>query len=196
MKKQIILIHGGDSFKTYDEYINSLKNWEVSIEKFHLRHDWKTTLQQMLGDNYDVFSPQMPNKSNAKYKEWKIWFERMFPFINNDIILIGHSLGGMFLVKYLSENKFPKKIKSLHLVAPPHNKTADIGDFRIPESLLKVVRQAVNIFLYQSKDDLVVPFSELAEFEKQLPNAKVQIFKNRGHFNQDEFPELITNIKS
>lgn len=196
MKKQIILIHGGDSFKTYDEYIDSLKNWEISIEKFRPRHDWKTTLQEALGDSFDVFAPQMPNKFNAKYLEWKIWFERMFPFLNDDIILVGHSLGAMFLAKYLSENDFPKMIKALHLVAPPHNQTAEIADFRLPKSLDKVAEQSSKIFLYHSKDDPVVPFAELAEFQKQLPFAKAQIFNDRGHFNQDKFPELISDILS
>lgn len=196
MKRQIILIHGGDFFKTYDEYIDSLKNWKISIEKFRPRHDWKTTLQEALGDSFDVLAPQMPNKFNAKYLEWKIWFERMFLFLNDDIILVGHSLGAMFLAKYLSENDFPKKIKALYLVAPPHNQTAEIADFRLPKSLEKVAKQSSKIFLYHSKDDPVVPFTELAEFQKQLPSAKAQIFNDRGHFNQDKFPELISDILS
>lgn len=195
MKQQVIVIHGGDSFTTYEEFINSLKTWEVSQDKFRQRHDWKTSLQASLGEDFDVFTPQMPNKFNAKYIEWKIWFERMFPFVSDNVILIGHSLGAMFLVKYLAENNFPKKIKSLHLVATPHNKTADCEDFRIPDSLSKVEEQVKHIFLYQSKDDPIVPFSELAVFEKELPKAKAQVFKDRGHFNQDEFLELLADIK-
>ncbi|MFA7243762.1 MAG: alpha/beta fold hydrolase [Patescibacteria group bacterium] len=195
-KKQVVVMHGGDSFKTYEDYLNSLKTWEVRPEKFKTRYDWKISLQSVLGDDFEVFNPQMPNKYDAKYKEWKIWFERMFPFLNDDVVLIGHSLGGMFLAKYLAENDFPKKIKSLHLVAPPHNNTADCEDFRLPDSLSNIEKQAKNIFLYQSKDDPIVPYSELAVFEKQLPSAKSQVFEDRGHFNQDEFPELIGDIKS
>jgi hypothetical protein len=32
--------------------------------------------------------------------------------------LVGHSLGAMFLTKYLAENEFPIQISQLHLVAP------------------------------------------------------------------------------
>jgi hypothetical protein len=196
MKKQIIVIHGGDSFKTYEEYISSLKNWEVTIDSFRPRKDWKTTLSQKLGEEYDVLVPQMPNKSNAKYKEWKIWFERIFPFFNNNIVLVGHSLGGMFLAKYLAENDFPKQIKGLFLIAPPHNRTADVSDFLLPKSLVRIKKRVKNIFLYFSKDDPVVPFSELKEFKKQLPDAKVFVFKDRGHFKQEKFPELLLQLKS
>ncbi|TSC91414.1 MAG: hypothetical protein CEN90_543 [Parcubacteria group bacterium Licking1014_17] len=195
MAKQIIVIQGGDSFNTYKEYISSLKNWEVTIDKFRHYKDWKVTLPQKLGKSYDVLMPRMPNKTNARYEEWKIWFERMFPFLNGEVILIGHSLGGMFLAKYLAENDFPKRIKKLFLIASPHNRTEDIGDFLLPKSLKKISEQTKNIYLFHSKDDPSVPFSELAAFRKQLPKAKAIIFKDRGHFNQKEFPELIRLIK-
>ncbi|MCX6811405.1 MAG: alpha/beta fold hydrolase [Candidatus Berkelbacteria bacterium] len=196
MKKQIIVIHGGDSFKTYKEYLNSLKNWEVKIDYFRPRKDWKTTLQDELGEKFDVLLPRMPNKSNAKFIEWKIWFERMFPFLNKEVILIGHSLGGMFLAKYLSENDFPKHIKQLHLVAAPHNKTGDIADFLIPKSLNRLSKQAENIYFYYSQDDRIVPITEMKEYKKQLPNAQFFIFKDRGHFKQEKFPELIKLLKT
>ena len=61
--------------------------------------------------------PSMPNKQNAAYDEWSIWFEKYFAYLKDDVILIGWSLGGMFLAKYLSDKPFPVKIKSLFLLA-------------------------------------------------------------------------------
>jgi hypothetical protein len=51
----------------------------------------------------------MPNPMNARYNEWKILFKKIVLLLDDNVILIGHSLGAIFLVKYLSENKFPKK---------------------------------------------------------------------------------------
>ena len=65
----------------------------------------------------------MPLQENAKYNDWKIFFERYIPFLRNNVILIGASLGGIFLAKYLSENKFPKKILSTYLICPPFDNT-------------------------------------------------------------------------
>jgi hypothetical protein len=193
--KQIIVIHGGDSFKKYENYLNYLKTREVTLEKFKLRSDWKTTLQERLEGDYEIIFPEMPNKTNAKYREWKIWFERMLPLLKNSSILIGHSLGAMFLIKYLAKNNFPKKITQLHLIAPPHNQTEDVEDFFVPDSLENISKQANDIYLYFSKDDPSVPFSEMERYKKQLLRAKFIIFEDRGHFKQQELPELIKNIK-
>lgn len=197
MKQQIIVIHGGDSFNSYEEYISALKTWPVKRETFLPRkNDWKDDLQISLGKNYEILQPRMPNKQNSRFIEWKIWFERMFPFLDQKVILVGHSLGGMFLAKYLAENKFPKQIIQLHLVAAPHNRTADIGDFTIPNDLSGISKQSKIIYLYQSKDDPIVDFSELGVWQESLRLAKSLVFEDRGHFVQESLPELIENIES
>src|SRR3989344_3476169 len=107
---QVWVIHGGDAFASYDEYLEHLKNWEIDINRLRGTDDWKSTLSNHLGSGYDVFRPSMPNSRNAKYIEWKIWFDKFVPFMEDGIVLVGHSLGGLFLAKYLSEEQLPKKI--------------------------------------------------------------------------------------
>jgi len=141
----------------------------------------------------------MPNKTNARYKEWKLWFERVIPFIKKDVILIGHSLGGIFLAKYLSENTFPVKIKATILVAAPfddEDSGESLSDFKLPPSLKKFSEQSGKIYLIQSKDDPVVLFGELEKYKQALPEAKTLTFKDREHFNQEAFPELIQLIRT
>ena len=53
-----------------------------------------------------------------------------------------------------------------------------------------------NIYLYHSKDDDIVSFENSQKFSKYLPIEKFEIFENRGHLNQETFPELLENIKS
>ena len=196
MKKQVVVIHGGDSFDSYEKYLKALKNWEVTVEWFQPREeDWKDSLPSDLGENFEVLAPRMPNKQNARYAEWKIWFERMLPFIQGGVILVGHSLGGIFLAKYLSENDFPNKISGLFLVAAPHSKTPDIGEFKLSGSLEKITKQCGNIHLYQSRDDQVVTFDEVKKYKKDLPGAELRIFEDRGHFKQEHFPEIVEDIK-
>lgn len=196
MKKQVVVIHGGDSFDTYEKYLEALKNWEVTVEWFQPRkEDWKDSLPSDLGEGYEILAPRMPNKQNARYAEWQIWFERMLPYIRDNVILVGHSLGGIFLAKYLSEKDFPNKISGLFLVAAPHNGTEDIGDFALSHKLESVAKQCENIHLFQSKDDPVVALSEVEKYQKDLPNAKTHIFEDRGHFKQEHFPEIVEEIK-
>lgn len=197
-KQQVICVHGGETFDSYNEYFSHLKKYK--LEKYKLTQKrWDASLQKNLGKNFEVLLPQMPNARNSKYLEWKIWFEKLFPFLNKELILIGHSLGGIFLVKYLSENKFPKKIKRLFLIAPPFddkNSGHSLADFNFKiKNLKRLTRQCEKINIYHSKDDSVVHFNDFLKYKENLPTAKLYIFKNKGHFAQERFPELAKNIK-
>ncbi|MES3005060.1 MAG: alpha/beta hydrolase [Patescibacteria group bacterium] len=195
MTKQIVVIHGGDTFETYDKYLEFLNDFEINLEWYKTsKNDWKPWLRERLGSEYEVILPQMPNKTNAQYEEWSLWFEKLIPFLNDEVILIGHSLGAVFLAKYLSLNKFPKTIKGVFLVGAVYNKDTDgytLASFSIPDSL---DLQSDNVFLYHSEDDPVVPFSDLALYEKALPHAIARVFKDRQHLTQSEFPELAEDI--
>lgn len=196
--KQVIVIHGGRTFNTHKEYINSLKNREVGIERFKYQKDWKESLQKELGSKFEVFLPKMPNSFNARYQEWKIWFERMSKFLRNDAIFAGHSLGGIFLAKYFSENIFPKKVKVVILVSAPYDSSLNeaLAEFKLSQNFDKFTEQTKNIYLIHSKDDPVVPFSHVNKYKKALPNASIVIFTDRQHFNQESFPEIVELIKS
>lgn len=200
MKKQILIIHGGDAFDTYGDYLKFLKNWQIDFEDFNKqRTDWKDNLSKVLGKGFEIIAPKMPNKLNAKYLEWKIWFEKFIPYLKKEVILIGHSMGGIFLAKYLSENNFPKKILGLFLVSAPYDEKdsqESLGDFVLPKSLEKMNKQIQKIFIYQSKDDPVVSFADMGKYLAKLKKAIVRVLKGRGHINQSRFPEIIRDIKS
>lgn len=196
MKKQIVIIQGGDTFGTYEENMNFLRDFKLDIERYSSgKIGWKPWIRKMLQEKYETVIPQMPNPTNAVYDEWKIWMDKIVPFLNDDVILIGHSLGGVFLAKYLSENIFPRKIKAVFLVAAVFDKDADgytVQSFALPE---KLNLQTENIYLYHSKDDPVVPFSALEQYQKVLPNAVARVLVDRQHINQEEFPELLEDLR-
>jgi hypothetical protein len=198
MKQQIVIIHGGTPFDAYEDYLSYLKNQEISLDRLRPRKDWKEALSRELAENFDILMPQMPSKTNACYKEWKIWFERIIPLLNKELIFIGHSLGGIFLAKYLSENDLPKKIKATILVAAPFDDEKSgrsLADFKLPSSLERFAKQGGKIYLLQSKDDPEVLPEQLEKYKQALSNAKTMVFDDRGHFNQESFPEIIELIK-
>lgn len=196
MKQQVFVIHGGTAFDTYEEYFEYLQSKEVNLEKLQNK-DWKGLLQGKLGNEFDVFLTKMPNAQNAVYLEWKVWFEKFLCLLDDDVIFVGHSLGAVFLAKYLSENTVSIKILGTLLVAPPFNN--DLGmplpQFSIMTSLEKLEEQGGKVLIYHSKDDPVVSFSELEEYQKRLKAASCRIFEDRGHFNQSEFNEILEDIK-
>lgn len=199
MKNQVIIIHGGDEFETYEEYIKFLKEFEIESLDYFRGNGWKNKMQESLGDEFDVIVPRMPNAFNARYCEWKIWFEKLIPFLENGVILVGHSLGGIFLAKYFSENKFPKIVKTTVLISAPFDDEGEeysLVDFVLPPSLELFEKQGGKIFLYHSKDDTSVLPIQCEKYKRAISSAQVIMFEDKGHFTQDKFPELVELIKT
>lgn len=194
-KQQVVVIHGGDSFLRRKEYLRFLRSIKITAASLRPRSGWKANLAADLGRGWQVIRPAMPNDMNARYDEWKIWLEKYRPHIKANAIFIGHSQGGIFLAKYFSENSWPKKIRALILIAPPHKRTKGIGDFRLNKSLTRLHHQIQQVIIFHSIDDPVVRYSEMAAYGKALPNAVLRTLTNRGHINQTHFPELVRLIK-
>jgi len=198
-KTQIVLIHGGTTFKNQKDYLRFLKTRPVSIGK---RIRWNEDyLDKKLGKDFEIIRPGMPLKENAKYDDWKIHFERFIPFLRNNLILIGASLGGIFLAKYLSENKFPKKIFSVYLICPPFDDTLPeedlVGGFKLKPDLSLIEKNARNLYLLFSRDDNVVPVSHAPKYAAKLKKANIIIYASKnGHFKVPEFPDIIKMIRS
>jgi len=203
MKQQIFYIHGGGSFSNYDCFIEDLKTTPIrSLPSGEAMKKWSDTLAEDLGGGYEVFKPRMPNSNNARYEEWKIWFERHFEYLRDGVILIGWSLGGYFLAKYMIENSTPFKIKALFLLASPfENIPSDLsgedgGDFAFDTSKVgELTKKANKIYLFHSKDDHVVLYDNVLKFKDELDDAELVSFSNKNHFIIEEFPELLSKIK-
>jgi predicted alpha/beta hydrolase family esterase len=202
MKKQVFYIHGGCAFSEYEEYISNLKNTKIDLS-YEDKKRWTKTLTEDLGENFEVISPIFPSKYNAHYEEWKIWFENHFEHLRDDVILVGWSLGSMFLQKYLANNDLPVKIQALFLLASPHeyfkDKTSgeDGGDFNLDTTndVSQIANKVNHIVLMHSKDDFVVPYEHTIKLYEKLPTAELVTFSDKNHFLVEELPELVERIK-
>jgi predicted alpha/beta hydrolase family esterase len=197
-KTQVVIIHGGMTFQNRRDYLHFLQTRDISLEK---KIRWSGEyLDEKLGRNFEIIRPRMPLSDNARYEDWKIHFERYIPFLRDGVILIGSSLGGIFLAKYLSEHHFPKKVASVFLVCPPFDDTLTeedlCGGFRLKSDLSLMEKNAKRVHLLFSKDDAVVPVAHAEKYAAKLPGAKIHIYRSKnGHFLVSTFPEIITMIR-
>lgn len=203
MMKQLIFIHGGEAYSDYDDYLEHLRTTDVDPFKERSVR-WYHTLPETFGAGWEVIKPSMPNSGNAKYLEWKIWFERHFTFIQSGAILVGHSQGAIFLIKYLLENDVPFNIRALVLAAPVvdvakrfDEDLEDGGDFTYDiDTLPRLAVKAEKIVILHSKDDFVVPHEQGEKLAAAVPEAEFITFEDKNHFLIEEFPELIEKLKS
>ncbi|MBS3144536.1 alpha/beta hydrolase [Candidatus Woesearchaeota archaeon] len=198
-KIQVLFIHGGMTFKNKKDYINFLKKRKVRVkEKIRWHGQY---LKEKLGRNFEIIKPSMPLPENAKYSEWKIHFERFFPYLRNNIILIGSSLGGVFLAKYLSEHKFPRKIIAAYIICAPYDNHLEgedlVGGFKLKSDLSLMEKNAKRLYILFSKNDDIVPIAHAKKYAKRLKNANIIVYKHiKGHFQITKFPEIIKMIKN
>ena len=197
-KVQLFMIHGGTTFKNQNDYVGFLKSRRVSIDE---KISWDGNyLKEELKDYCKIIKPRMPLQENAKYDDWKIYFERYFDQLIDNIILIGKSLGAVFLAKYLSENEFPRKILAVYLICPPFDDSLLeedlVGGFELQSNLSKIERHCENVNLLFSRDDDCVPVSHAEKYRNKLPNANIIIYESKnGHFQISEFPEIVKMIR-
>lgn len=202
-KQQVFYIHGGDAFSSYDAFIHELQNREVrNLPGREQLKKWSSTLADDLGEEYEVFTPQMPNAMNAKYKEWKIWFERHFEYLRDDVILIGWSLGAMFFVRYLTEQAVPFSVKHLFILAGAYENIdkgklkEDGGDFFTDTSIIPTLQSKVQgITILHSNNDFIVSYEHALKYKAALPEAELVTFEDKNHFLVEEFPELLERIR-
>lgn len=189
--KQVVIIHGGSSFDSYESYLSALKTSELNYERLKKADSWQNWLASAL-PQADILQPNLPNKQNAQYHEWEIYFEKLLKLLDDDVSLVGYSLGAMFLAKYLHKKPLQNPVKQLVLIAGIYNDDSneELGSFAV-ESAEGLEKSAKQVHLLHSQDDPVSPFSELAKFQADIPTATSHVFSDRNHFFQETLPELV-----
>ncbi|HWT40855.1 MAG TPA: alpha/beta hydrolase [Dongiaceae bacterium] len=193
--KQILVIHGGTTFPTYEAFLDNLKNSPVNYDQLLAYTDWKGTLKRHF-PNDDIITPRMPNSQNAQYSEWAIVFEKVLPFLHESAVLIGHSMGAIFLAKYLHEHPLKQPVEKLILVAAPYDDETgeSLGNFKLT-SAKGLEKSAEEVHFFFSEDDPIVPITERDKFMGDVPTAYYHTLPDRKHFWQEEFPEIVDLMK-
>ena len=189
--KKALIIHGWDGKKGFydpNQPTNSNANWFPWLSK-----------QLMIRDIHTV-AIEMPNSYYPEYEIWKKELERFE--LDKDTILIGHSCGASFIVRYLSENNV--KVGKVFLVAPwlglpfdddePFDET--FFQFDIDKNLTK---KTAGVLLIESTDDMPQIQESAKILKDKIVNMDVLTFSDKGHFdiltaNMHEFPELLEEI--
>jgi len=184
--KNAIILHGGPSKKEYyDPDAPSMSNAH-----------WVPWLQaQLLKADIPTATPEVPWSFD---RNWKIWQNEVERYdIGPETILIGHSTGAGFFIKYLSINK-NLKVGKVILVAPwldpdrEHTKNF-FDDFEIdPEFPSRT--GGVTIFNSDNDQDSVQKTVKIVR--GKVANIKYVEFHNYGHFIHEDmktlkFPELL-----
>ena len=175
-----IILHG--SFGSKDE------NWFPWLKK------------ELENKNYKVDVPQMPvGVGNQNYDNWSREFSKLD--VNNNTIIIAHSIALIFVCKYLINNKI--NIKKLICVCGFNNYLGIDSNFdavnepMFLDNLEDVKKNCKDIICYYSDNDPYVKFDVEKSFADSIATEQY-IVKNGGHINSEsgytKFEELLKSI--
>lgn len=183
--KTAIILHGAPSKEEYyDSDCPSASN-----------HHWIPWLQkQLLVRDIAAYTPEVPFCFEPEYDTWLREFERFE--IADDSILVGHSCGGGFLVRWLSENR-DRKVGRVILVAPwldpTRRRTSDFFNFYIDPNLAE---RTDGFGVFNSSNDEEEIQKSAFLIRDTVRHCYFREFEDYGHFclddmGTDEFPELL-----
>ena len=183
-----IIIHGFEG--------NSNANW----------FPWAKEQLENLG--YEVVLLDMPEPDHPKLKEWIDTLAQYKSKLNEDSIIIGHSLGAQVAMQFIAG--LDKKINALYLVAPTM-KMLDIEAMRKRDdmansdfvSLEKIVKAPIAwaevskyteyTFAILSDNDDFINLNVTQEYLSKHDIVS-HVLSGRGHFQEDSLPELMEHI--
>jgi uncharacterized protein len=159
------------------------------------------SLTRLLSDSCKIRYPEMQNEVDAPYEVWAQQIRGELASSTGDVILVGHSVGGSVLIKFLAEEKTNIPIAGIFLIAAPFwggdgGWTYDgYETLMLPSQSETKLPAHVPLFLYHSEDDQTVPFAHVMLYGKRFPGATVRKFKARGHQMNDDLSEVVNDIK-
>ncbi len=186
--KNAIILHGMPSQEEYyDPNVLSMSNlhWIPWLQSAFIKQD------------IHAVTPEVPF---AFRPQWDLWVREVERFeMNSDTILVGHSCGGGFWLRYLSERK-DLKVGRLVLVAPwldpDGDETDGFFEFDLDPNLIK---RTAGITLFHSDNDMGNVHKSVAQIRDKLPGVTYREFKGYGHFTEShmggsKFPELLEAV--
>jgi predicted alpha/beta hydrolase family esterase len=184
-----IIVHGTCSRREY------YSGQYPSLSNSH----WLPWLQkQLLMRDIVAVTPEMPHAYKPDYEVWRREVERYE--ITPETLLVGHSCGGGFWVRWLSEHP-GVRVGQVVLVAPwldPNNiKHTTFFDFEIDPEL---VSRARGVTIFNSVTDHPGIHWSVEILRQTIPGLKYREFDDYGHFCSgdmpvgDAFPELLAEL--
>lgn len=180
MPRQILFVQGGGE-GTYDAWDDKLVH----------------SLETELGSNYTVRYPPMPNEGDPNYPTWKAVLFSQFEALDDNAILVGHSIGGTFLIHAVAEHRPKRKWAAVILLAAPF-----FGEGGWPAegtdpvtNFADELRPDVSVSLYHGTADNDVPSGHMKLYAKAIPHATTRVLPDRDHQLNNDLSAVALGIR-
>lgn len=170
---------------------------EASEEDYEADAKLVASLKVKLGSGYSVHYPLLPDNGTPDLGRRK-QISHEISASEDNVILVGHSLGASMLLACLSETGTRKKIAGIFLLATPFwNGNEDwVETFKLQPGFAKQLDENTPLYFYHCRDDEEVPFGHLTIYKQHLPWASFREISVGGHQLNNDLTIVVTDIKS
>lgn len=151
-------------------------------------------------NNVECVAPAMPDREPPVLEEWMKLLDELKP--DSDTVLVGHSRGGMTIMRWLEKAASDVKVKKVVLVAANNPEVPDgaMGDFYGWPYNFEAIKSHCNEFVQlHSEDDDYVPI-KAGELNAAGLGCELNRYKGLEHFGNNllrmrDIFEISTGIK-
>jgi len=148
---------------------------------------------------HEVITPSFPTPEGQSLSAWFDIFESHVPGLDESAVLVGHSLGPVFIANIL--NKYEVHVAGSIFVAGfrallgnPDFDEINSTFVEEPLDFQRVGNRGGTVIAYVSENDPYVPLKDALEFAENV-GARIVRVPNAGHFNAaagySEFPSVL-----
>lgn len=157
--------------------------------------------EELSKKGYNVIIPEFPSKLECRYKVWKPIMDKYKELLNSDTIVIAHSIGNIFYLKYTYENKIDIN-KYIGLAGFCKNfEVEERDDINIALRDFIASSEEINFFkkasfkkyAIYSNNDHIVPFDVLKDYPRKI-NAIPVYIEGVGHMGRRSGIERIEEV--
>jgi predicted alpha/beta hydrolase family esterase len=188
--KHAIILHGAPEKENYydaSKPSESNAHWLPWLQKELIIRDIKAD------------TPEVPRSYEP---EWDVWCREVERFdISADTMLVGHSAGGGFWLRYLSEHP-DLHVGRVILVGPWLDPDHTFNeDFFVGRFDPELISRTAGLTIFYSDDDSDNVHASLDRIRQEVPGIVWRLFNGYGHFTYEnlkrpEFPELLNELLS
>jgi predicted alpha/beta hydrolase family esterase len=174
MKPKFLLIHGNGGS-------NSADSWLTYAER------------ELSNLGYEVINRSFPDAVKARAIYWLPFIEELGA--DENTVIIGHSSGAVAAMRYAQDHRILGSVlvgACYTDLGEPSERVSGYYDAPWDWAAIRAHQQFIH--LYASDTDPYIPIAEPRFIQKQL-RAKYFELAKRGHFQDNELPEVIDALK-
>ena len=146
---------------------------------------------------HEVICPDLPDAQEPNPEEWTKLLLEEVGVIDDETIIVGHSLGAPAALRFLEAAEARSTPKGVILISPPWyigNETFQV--FFLTELDFDVLMwKASRFVVIHSHDDKTIPFDHAKKYADVLHAKLIERNEGEGHFTGERYPVILDAIE-